>query len=111
MAFLASYWWIFLCSTVIFAVLAIILQLRNLRRFTGGALTVGSTFADTAMRGRSTVQDSQIFGDVTEKIAEVGGGFFSRMRGVAICGILAAGSGVLTLIGVVVAILDYFAKR
>ncbi len=97
MVFLATYWWIFLIGAGAFTVMTVFLQLRNMRKFMGGAMSMVSSLGDDA-----TVEDA---GKV---VSETAGSIFAGFKGVAICSILASGCGILTVIGVVVALIEYF---
>lgn len=78
--FLATYWWAFLIAAVLFGFLAGLNQVRRMKRMVGG---FGSTFDDGF------------------------DGFTKGLGTLVLFGLLASVSTVLTVIGVVVAIINH----
>ncbi len=91
MAFLATYWWVFLAGAGVFVGIAAVLQIRNMSSLVSGA--------------KSMLSDSD---DVGETVNGVFAGVFARFKAVAFFGFLGSASGILGAIGVIVALIEYF---
>lgn len=88
MVFLSTYWWAFGIGAGVFMAVAVFFQLLNLRRL-----------------GEACNMESLSSGDLGDSPLT---DWLSRLKGVVICGVFAISFGVLTVIGVIVALIGYF---
>ena len=105
MTFLATYWWLFLIVTCICFGIAVALQLRNMRGIKQIPFDMMKNL-NTDKWLNEDESDAGLFG-FTSGMNDRYNGFLNGMLPVALFGLLGTGSGILFLIGVVVAIIQY----
>lgn len=98
MAFIATMWWLWLAVTVTSAVIAVILQARNMKRLQTEALGQMVSLMDN--RGVSVER-------IAQTVGKTGAGFIGKMIPVMVFGAIASVSGIILLLSVVLNVISF----